>query len=87
MNEANWIACADRLPDDKQNVLLWMRKGRLDVGIFRQGKWLADNQNGPWSGFDQWGNNRMPYGWSIDGHSYDGQDVTHWAPAPEGPSK
>lgn len=63
---------------------------RWDCAMFKRGKLLADNPNGPWGAEDQFGNNLLPYCWQPFGShsSYFGQDVTHWAPLsmPEGVS-
>jgi hypothetical protein len=91
-----WIKVSDRLPEDKTTVLIYAgelgteiydfhrKRVRTFIATFRQGR--GPDPEPPWASYDQWGNNKRPWGWDGDhGGTFYGQDVTHWMPLPEAP--
>lgn len=93
--EKYWIKCSEKLPEDKQRVLIFYPNGRcvydgkgdnISVAWFRKGKTFEENTTGRYSFADEFGNNKKPYRWDGDGPmDWLGQEVTHWQPLPEFP--
>lgn len=89
LNNNGWIPCSERLPEDKQKVLIWYENGHcsgMSVATFKKGKTKEELQTMErlCIGFtDQWGNNLKPYAWDGDGPmEWDGQEVIAWQPLP-----
>jgi hypothetical protein len=92
-----WINCDDRLPEDGQQVLVYLHEDatwiemyghrvRIAVVAFCKGRVVGEDDRGPIEEQDQHGNNERPYCWDEAGPGqFFGQDVTHWMPIPDAP--
>lgn len=87
--KGGWIPCSEKLPENKQKVLIWYGNGhcyRMSVATFKKGKTKEELQamERLCIGFaDQWGNNLKPYAWDGDGMmQWEGQEVIAWQPLP-----
>jgi len=86
-----WISVKNRLPENKQKVLIYYPNDRyffngksdcISAAWFIKGKTREEaDKLGSYSAEDQFGNNLVPYYWEGDGPmAWFGQDVTHWMP-------
>jgi hypothetical protein len=81
-----WISVLDKLPKNKEKVLILVDGHNIQTGIFYKGR--KKEEIDPYQGicsYDQNGNNLVPYKWRADGGPMEwfGQDVTHWMYLPQ----
>jgi hypothetical protein len=93
--ESKWISVNDRLPDNKQKVLIVSNCGNcyppinIDTAIFYKGNTREECERINRYGFaDQFANNLVPYAWKGSAHmQWFGQEITHWMELPELPEE
>ena len=77
-----WIIVKDRLPEDKQRVLIFVPENNVygyDDEIESVNVAVFDRD------VDDCWNNKKPYDWKDSGKTYFGQEVTPWMPLPKPP--
>lgn len=91
-----WISCEDRLPKDKEKVLVYeggvmQWQPSVCTATFHKGRTYEEIKNSGSLSFrfcDEYGNNKKPYAWTGDAHmKWFGQYITHWQPLPQPPKE
>ena len=67
-----WIPVSERLPEDHENVLIWLKSNHITIGLYNSHKLPCDDR---------------PIGWGVDAeisvHNFCSDDVLAWMPLPE----
>jgi hypothetical protein len=78
-----WIKCADRLPENRQIVLIYTRDKRITLGEFlNEETWFTEPDEILWWVVQDLKNPKDEYG----GHeSMEAHEVKYWMPLPQPP--